>query len=243
MKMNFLFILFFILSCTTKPTENEGKENSITDTVSDMTILDEPIGPNTEIIEAFADSLNIGKKGKTKIELIKLRVFDDFYVIVKFYTQGPNYWYHQNTYLYECTALMSFEPNISDFNNDKFNDITFISATAARGVNEVRRLFIYDDSEKKLTSIVNSESYPNMLYNQELDCIDAFLVTGGSSTVFARIEGDSLKEFARVHNDNYRTVYEVDRFGKKQLLRKDTIINLDTYVRYINFKPLKAYKD
>jgi hypothetical protein len=32
-----------------------------------------------------------------------------------------------NTYSYETTAMMGFEPVISDFNNDNFNDITFIS--------------------------------------------------------------------------------------------------------------------
>lgn len=235
MKLNILIILIFILSCTASPTDNEIKDVSIADTTN----------TNTEIIETFVDSLNIGEKGKNKVELIKNRVFDDTYVIVKFYRKAtvPNRWYNANTYIVQCNAMQGLVPNITDFNNDNFNDITFISAQAARGANEVRRLFVYDDYERALISIVNSEDYPNMLYNKELNCIDAFLFHGGTSTVFARIKGDSLKEFASVHNDSHRTVYEVDKFGKDKLLRRDKINPEDVYIRYINYKPLKAYKN
>lgn len=235
MKLNILIILIFILSCTASPTDNEIKDVSIADTTN----------TNTEIIETFVDSLNIGEKGKNKVELIKHRVFDDTYVIVKFYRKAtvPNRWYNANTYIVQCNAMQGLLPNITDFNNDNFNDITFISSQAARGANEVRRLFVYDDYERALISIVNSEDYPNMLYNKELNCIDAFLFHGGTSTVFARIKGDSLKEFASVHNDSHRTVYEVDKFGKDKLLRRDKINPEDVYIRYINYKPLKAYKN
>jgi hypothetical protein len=235
MKLNILIILIFILSCTASPTDNEIKDVSIADTTN----------TNTEIIETFVDSLNIGEKGKNKVELIKHRVFDDTYVIVKFYTKAtvPNRWYNANTYIVQCNAMEGLVPNITDFNNDNFNDITFISAQAARGANEVRRLLVYDDYKRALISIVNSEDYPNMLYNKELNCIDAFLFHGGTSTVFARIKGDSLKEFASVHNDSHRTVYEVDKFGKDKLLRRDKINPEDVYIRYINYKPLKAYKN
>lgn len=235
MKLNILIILIFILSCTASPTDNEIKDVSIADTTN----------TNTEIIETFVDSLNIGEKGKNKVELIKHRVFDDTYVIVKFYRKAtvPNRWYNANTYIVQCNAMQGLLPNITDFNNDNFNDITFISAQAARGANEVRRLFVYDDYKRALISIVNSEDYPNMRYNKELNCIDAFLFHGGTSTVFARIKGDSLKEFASVHNDSHRTVYEVDKFGKDKLLRRDKINPEDVYIRYMNYKPLKAYKN
>jgi hypothetical protein len=138
---------------------------------------------------------------------------------------------------------MDLNPNITDFNNDNFKDITFISTQAARSANEVRRLFIYDDYKRELTSIANSEDYPNMIYNKELNCIDAFLIHGGSSTVFAKIKGDSLIEFASVHNDSHRTVYEIDEFGNEKLLRKDRIDPEDIYIRYSNYKPLKKYKE
>lgn len=243
--MNILIILILIFSCTARPTDNEIKNVSVADTTASKTTIADKTNTNTEIIETFVDSLNIGEKGKNKIELIKHRVFDNNYVIVKFYTKAPesNRWYIQNTYIFECNALMDLKPNIADFNNDNFNDITFISTEAARSSNEVRRLFVYDNDKRELISIVNSEDYPNMLYNKELNCVDAFLIHGGSSTVFARIKGDSLKEFASVHNDSHRTVYEIDKFGKEKLLRKDKINPEDVYIRYINYKPLKEYKE
>jgi hypothetical protein len=241
-----LTIIFFtiLLSCNTKQgtekvidksayNETSKPDSSQIDTQKENTL-------NTEILEFFVDSLNIGEKGKCKIELIKHRVFEDNYVIIKFYIKGPNTWYIQNNYSYETNALMDLEPNISDFNNDKFNDITFISGTAARGANEVRRLFIYNEQKQQLISIVNSEDYPNMLYNKELDCIDAFLVYGGCSTVFLNIRGDSLKMFANVELNNGLTVSTYDRDGKEKIILKDKT-NEAGYIRYKNFRPLKEY--
>jgi len=241
MKLYILTFLIFLISCSIKQSKKDNNNIQVTQPLEK--VESDTLSPNAEIIETFTDSLNIGEKGNCKIEIIKHRVFDDTYVIIKFYTKGPAYWCIQNTYLYECDGLMGLDPYISDFNNDKFNDLTFISATAARSANEVRRLFIYDAQEKKLFSILNSQDYPNMQYNKKLDCIDAFLVHGGSTTVFAKIIGDSLKEFARVNNDNNRTVYEIDKSGKEKLIRKDTITDLSkVYVRYKNYKPLEEYK-
>jgi len=200
----------------------------------------------TAIIETFVDSLNIGVKGKCKVELIKHRVYDDIFVIINFYikrrntTKGPEHWMNENTYSYETTAMREFEPVISDFNNDNFNDITFISDIAARGANEVRRLFIYDSQNKNLVSIVNSEDYPNMLYNKTLDCIDAFLVYGGCSTVFLNIEGDSLKKFASVELMDGLTVTTYDKNGAGKIIKEDKT-NKAGYIRYQNFNPLIEY--
>ena len=154
--------------------------------------------------------------------------------------QDPETWLVQNNYSYETTALMGFEANISDFNNDGFNDITFISGTAARGANEVRRLFIFDQQKQELISMVNSQQYPNMVYNKELDCIDAFLVYGGCSTVFLNIEGDSLKPFASVELSDGLTVTTYDKKGKATIIKKDKT-NQAGYTRYKNFNPLKEY--
>jgi len=250
--MKFFTIIFLtiLLSCNTKKGTEKVIDKSANAEVpnpgSSLIGIQKDDIPNTAILEIFVDSLNIGEKGKCKIELIKHRVYEYNYVIIKFYIKGrntikdPETWMIQNNYSYETDALRGFEPNISDFNNDGFSDITFISGNAARGANEVRRLFIYDDQKQELISIVNSEDYPNMLYNKELDCIDAFLVYGGSSTVFLNINGDSLKEFAKVELDNGLTVSTFDRNGKEKIIMKDKT-NEARYIRYKNFKPLKEY--
>ena len=244
MKIPVLITLILVLSYNSSLAVKWGGKCVAMDTNSRKATATDTIESNTEIIEMFVDSVHIGDKGNCKIELIKHRVFEDVYVIVKFYTKGPNYWYLKNTYLYECNTYLGLKPNISDFNNDKFNDLTFISATAARGSNEIRSLFVYDDYKKEIVSIVNAEEYPNIRYNKELNCIDAFMFHGGCTTVFARIEGDRLKDFARVENGDWRTVYEVDKSGKDKLLRKEEISNPDDiYVRYCNYKPLKECKE
>lgn len=248
----FLFIILPILcSCNSKQETKKQieKEESIEIAISEISKVDSQIAnnSNTEIIETFVDSLNIGEKGKYKVELIKHRVYGDNFVIIKFYIKGrystkdPEIWMNTNTYSYETDAMMGFQPNISDFNNDNFNDITFISGNAARGANEVRRLFIFDNQKQELISLVNSEDYPNMLYNEELDCIDAFLVYGGCSTVFLNIEGDELKEFARVELYNGLTVSTIDKRGKEKIIKTDKT-NDASYIRYKNFNPLKVYE-
>ena len=250
-----ILILSIFLSC--KPNQEPKHQIIKADTIeiknSEIPLGDNPFVVNqnvdtakTTIIESFVDSLNIGEKGKCKIELIKHRVYDDIFVIIKFYIKGRNttkeaeYWMNTNTYSYETTAMMGFEPVISDFNNDNFNDITFISGTAARGANEVRRLFICDNQNKNLVSIVNSEDYPNMLYNKKLDCIDAFLVYGGCSTIFLNIEGDSLKKFASVELSDGLTVKTYDKNGNDKIIKEDKT-NKAGYIRYQNYNPLIEY--
>jgi|SRR5688572_8655406 len=250
MKFIHVIILIILLSCNSKQATvkaiDKAETIEVTNNETSLANKQNVDTSKTEIIETFADSLNIGQKGKCKIELIKHRVYNDNYVIIKFYIKGrytikdPETWMIQNNYSYETNALLGFEPNISDFNNDSFNDITFISGTAARGANEVRRLFIYNDQKQELISIVNSQDYPNMLYNKELDCIDAFLVYGGCSTVFLNIRGDSLKEFANVELADGLTVTTYDKNGKEKIILKDKTYEAG-YIRFKNFKPLKEY--
>ncbi|OFY90965.1 MAG: hypothetical protein A3K10_15245 [Bacteroidetes bacterium RIFCSPLOWO2_12_FULL_31_6] len=194
--------------------------------------------------EIFIDSLNIGEKGNCKIEILKNEVNNDFNeIVVIFYVKNKknntkkNTWLVKNKYSYETLSLMGLQPNISDFNNDKFNDINFISATAARGSNEVRRLFIYEPKKQELIAIINSQDYPNMQYNKELNCIDAFLVHGTSTTVFAKISGDSLITFANVQNSlDFHTVNLIDKNQNIKELYK--VKSKGEYIRFKNFKPL-----
>jgi len=85
----------------------------------------------------------------------------------------------------------------------------------------------------------NSEDYPNMLYNKKLDCIDAFLVHGGSTTVFLKIEKDSLREFASINLDDKINIQLVDRNGKRKYLVKDKKSTYDPHTRFTNFSPLE----
>jgi hypothetical protein len=140
------------------------------------------------------------------------------------------------------TTNGSCDPEYGDFNHDGYNDLTMVSATAARGANVVMKLFIFDDERVELVEMKNSQNYPNLRYNRELDCIDAFLVYGGSSTCFLRIRGDSLFEFASVDCFDGLTVKEYGINGQERVLLSDTFFK-EVYVRFSNYKPLKRYED
>lgn len=192
--------------------------------------------------EYFADSLNVGRKSNNKIELSLFRMDDSIFVVINFYSKQNEKWVLKNKYEFGKDGITRLDTKLSDFNNDGLNDMTYISAVAARGANEVRRLFIYDKDNDQLTLMKNSENYPNMLYNKELDCIDAFLVYGGCSTVFLKISGDSLKEFASVELFDGLYVRTYDELGKEKFIYEDTSYK-GHYERYKNYNPLKEYEE
>ena len=194
-----------------------------------------------QLKEFLVDSLNIGRKKYNKIELSRYQSSDSNWVIIKFYSKSnEKRWVLTQTFKFEKDDIRGCDPKLVDFNNDGRKDMTYISDVAARGANEVRRLFIYDKTKDQLVYMKNSEDYPNMLYKKKLNCIDAFLVYGGCSTVFLRIKGDSLVEFASVSLDNELTVYEIDNNGNRKIIRQDTATKM-YFVRFTNYKPLKPY--
>jgi hypothetical protein len=225
--LSILFFLFAFIKSETKPAMT-----------SQSFQVDNP-----KLKEHFVDSSNIGRKKLNKIELSLYSNEDTTYVIIKFYskTSGKS-WKLKQTLSFEKDAVTSLDTKLSDFNNDGLKDMTYISTVAARGANEVRRLFIYDKSKDKIILMKNSEDYPNMLYNKELNCIDAFLVYGGCSTVFLNIRGDSLKQFASVELFDGLTVSTYDKSGKEKIILQDAT-NKAGYIRYKNFRPLKEYND
>ena len=197
---------------------------------------------STELKEFFVDSVNVGRKKYNKIELAQYSVSDSNYVIIKFYSRLKNKtWKLKQTFSFEKDDVLSLDTELSDFNNDGFKDMTYISNIAARGANQVRRLFIYSNILDKLVYMKNSEDYPNMLYNKNLNCIDAFLVYGGSSTVFLNIKSDSLVEFAGVDLDDHITVYEIDKSGKRIIKKKQKNKDEWYYVRFKSYRPLVSY--
>jgi hypothetical protein len=247
--MKYFTIIFFIIliSCNSKQEIDSTKTVNHTNNDTSISKNIKADSLNTYVIETFIDSISIGEKGKCKIELIRNVVNNDYKkIIIKFYVKSKKplkenkTWIIKNNYTYETNSFEELNPNISDFNNDKFNDINFISAQAVRDSNQVRRLFIYDPKKQELIAIVNSEDYPNMLYNKELDCIDAFFIHGTTTTEFAKISGDSLKTFASVDNCiDFQTISLIDKNGIKRELYK--VKTKKVYVRHKNFKPLIEY--
>jgi hypothetical protein len=77
------------------------------------------------------------------------------------------------------------------------------------------------------------------MYNKKLDCIDAFILTGGNTTCFLKIENDSLTEFARVEQrDELITSEVLEKNGKWKELSKVKDYSEDMK-RFINYNPLQ----
>jgi hypothetical protein len=244
MKTHLGLILFCLLSCQNGQDQNTVSNNidTIQKIQTGKTQVEKIQKDTVQLDEIFIDSLLIGRKRLNKIEVFKYRTADSNYVDIKFYKRATNNWKLNQTIHFLKDEITGCDTKLSDFNNDGLNDMTIVSAVAARGANEVRRLCIYDKETDKLIEMRNSESYPNMLYNKTLNCIDAFLVYGGSSTVFLKIDGDSLKEFASVQAEDGITVREFDKKGNEKIIFQDTT-NKSSYIRFKTYKPLKEYNE
>lgn len=196
-----------------------------------------------ELVESFSDDSNIGMPRKNKIEINNFERSQGGRVVIKFYSlTDRKEWNLKQEFEFEKDSLTGIDPVIDDFNNDGLRDITYVSNVAARGANEVRTLFIYDKERDELIHIKNSEHYPNMLYNKKLDCIDAWLFHGATTTVFLRIEGDILREFASVNTGSELVVTVVQKDGKELVLRREKMKDEDIYTRFINFDPPEPYE-
>lgn len=238
-----LFFLFLIFGCN-NPKE---KKSLILIKKEDSKIAkNDSVKEINEIVlrESFVDSTTIGIKGKYKVELNSYNNLDSTYVEIKLSEKQSNHWIQKQKLKLPKDGVTSCDPKIIDFNNDKLNDFIFQSSVAARGANEIRTLLIFEKATAKLKLITNSDNYPNLQYNEVLNCIDTWMVYGGTSTVFLKIDQDSLREFAGVElYDGYREVYLVDKKGKHKTLKKEKINNLEIYTRFKNFNPLIENKN
>lgn len=203
-----------------------------------------------KIKETFSDDSNIGrpKLNKIQIDIIEKSGFSSAnrpnkIASIKFYSiTDLNEWNLKQTLELESYALMNSQPLIEDFNNDGLKDITFISNSVARGANEVRTLLIYDKAKDELIHIKNSENYPNLVYNKKLKCIDSWMFHGATTTVFLKLDGDMLKEFAFVDTGLERVVTVIDKDGNTRVLNREKMDEEDIFTRYRDFDPPEPYR-
>ncbi len=195
-----------------------------------------------DTLEFFTDSINFGQRQNNKIEVYKIGTEENTTAKVYLYEKSKNQWKLKDILTLEAVRINNLETEIKDFNNDNFKDIIFTTGMAARGGNIVQTLILYSPKNKSLNWIKNSESFPNLMYNEKLDCIDACILTGGQTTYFLKIENDSLKEFANVDQRDGRIIAEIlDTNGKWKEIEniKDEPESFD---RFINFKPIEKRK-
>lgn len=194
----------------------------------------------SDTLEHFSDSTSFGIKNETKIDIYKIGTGTNTFIKVYLSKKESNNWYLNDSLILDGDRINSLNTEISDFNNDKLNDIIFTSAMAGRGGNNIQTLILYSKESDKLKWIKNSENFPNLMYNKKLDCIDSFILTGGQTTYFLKIRNDSLKEFANVEQRDNRIVSEIlDKNGKWQEIEniKEKFSGFD---RFINFNPIEV---
>ena len=241
-----ILIVVLISSCNSSQPENKYTQIVKNDSVDSIVIANEEseqqIGDSLIQRDFFVDSTHVGNKGKNKLEARLFESKDSIYIRIEFFTIEQNNWKKKNQFEFEKDGISGIDPVITDFNNDSFKDFHYKATIAARGANDVRRLFIYDHSGDSLILIKNSLDYPNMVYNKKLDCIDAWLIHGCSSQAFLKIEKDSLIDFAWVQLSNRIHVYEVDKKGNENELLNDSTNQFGCYTRFISYNPLIEYE-
>lgn len=226
-----ILLVSIILSCKRKITITQEINTS-------------PVIENLEIndtVEIFIDSINFGKKLNNKIEIYKVGEDQMTYAKIFLSDKINEKWIIKDSLSVECDRINGLNALISDFNNDKQNDLLFTSGTAARGGNVIQTLVLF--SEKgKLNWIKNSDNFPNLMYNEKLNCLDALIFTGGLTTIFLNIKNDSLVDFASVDQRDGRISVEIkDSQGNWKEIEnlKD---NSEDMKRFINYKPLEERK-
>lgn len=235
-----LFSGLILIQCQNNgKTEENNIDSKMNSEISDTTMIVDHKVEGLSQLESTTDSLNIAIKGNYKIVLKRIR--KEYRVFAEFdlFKINKSSWKLVQNFRIELEGMAGLDSEYLDFNNDGYNDLTFKNGVAARGANERRSLFIFDKKKDELIYIKNSENYPNIRYNAELNCIDAWLVYGGSTTLFLKIESDTLREFAGVSLMDTREVYTIDENGSRTILNEEMIHDSVVYTRYSNFKPLK----
>lgn len=195
-----------------------------------------------DTLETFTDSVNFGNSQNNRIEIYKIGTEEKTIANVYLYEKNGNQWKLKDTLTLEAERINDLETQVKDFNNDSFKDIIFTTGMAARGGNIVQTLILYSPKTKSLKWIKNSESFPNLMYNKKLDCIDACILTGGQTTSFLKIKNDSLKEFANVDQRDGRIISEILEGNGKWKVIENIRDNPESFDRFINFKPIEKRK-
>lgn len=231
MKKAIILIFSQVIFSCNKMVEINSSKNA-TPTIENLIVSD--------TLEHFSDSTNFGKKTKNRIDIYKIGTNLNTFIKIYLFKKNENNWTLNDSLIIEGDIINNLNAEISDFNNDKLNDIIFTSGTAARGGNNIQTLILYSEESDKFKWIKNTENFPNLKYNKKLDCIDAFIMTGGQTTSFLKITNDSLKEFANVDQRDGRIIVEIlDNNGKWQET-ENIEEKFSGFDRFINFNPLEV---
>nr|WP_199161841.1 hypothetical protein [Elizabethkingia sp. ASV34] len=194
-------------------------------------------GQNTEF---FSDSKTLIKPRKYKINITQKSSKTGSVVVLNLFRKSGNKWsIIQSGSFKKQTDFPLFVTTDEDLNNDGYNDLKISYAQAARGANEIEKLFIFNPKTQKLTEILNSQEYPNLHYNARRNCITSYMFYGGNATYFLHIKQNKLEGFGKVKFSN-DSIYSYKIKNKKEiLLKKEAYKSNDGAVFFSNFDPVE----
>ena len=116
--------------------------------------------------EYYSDSKNVIKSRKYKINISQKNNKNESVVTFELFRKLGTKWIKiQNKSFKKQTDFALNVTTDEDLNNDGYNDLKISYAQAARGANEIEKLFIFNPKTQKLIEIINSQDYPNLHYN------------------------------------------------------------------------------
>ncbi|HMJ08001.1 MAG TPA: hypothetical protein VK468_03290 [Pyrinomonadaceae bacterium] len=191
-----------------------------------------------ESVEVFINGSRIGRARANKVEVRCVSSEEGTHTEINFFSRNEGRkWVKKQSFEFDKRDRLPCDPAVKDFNNDGYKDLTYQSGEAARGANDVRKLFIYDRKKDSLVYITNSDRYPNLAYNKTLHCLDAWMFHATTTTVFLKLEGDALKEFASVDTGLERVACVIDSDGTRRVISRKKMKLDDIYTRYSTFDP------
>ena len=188
--------------------------------------------------EYFSDSKTVIKANQYKIEITQNNKSKKPIVYFNLYRKSSNKWLkiQSGNFMKELNNL--YVTTDEDVNNDGYNDVKISFAQAARGANEIEKLFIFNPKLQKLIEIVNSQEYPNLHYNSKRNCINSYMFSGSNTTLFFNLRNNKLENFARVefYNDSVYS-YKI-RNNQEILLKKKAYQSSDAATFFSDFDPI-----
>lgn len=194
-------------------------------------------GQNTEF---FSDSKTVIKPGKYKINITQKNNKTESVVSFNLLRKSGSNWFKiQSGSFKKQTNFPLLVTTDKDLNNDGYNDLKISYAQAARGANEIEKLFVFNPKKQKLTEIINSQEYPNLHYNARRNCITSYMFYGGNATYFLNIKQNKLESFGKVEFSN-DSIYSYKIKNKQEiLLKKKAYKSNDGAVFFSNFDPVE----
>lgn len=237
-----LLSLLLFVSCINRPgstNQNTPGKDSIAIEKADaaLAIVEDAVHTSQSVKERYIDSISFGQSYRMTLTLIE-QAEGDCFVHFRFDKFEEQAWINRQDLTMDKDPITGLDVVISDFNQDGYNDFSFPNGIAARGANELRTHFLFDPQREEMTLIKNSNEYPNLRFNADLDCFDAWLIYGGSSTLFLRLEQDSLIVFAGVDCHEVVTAYTINKEQERRIISTDTLRGEDAHRRYVNYQPL-----